>query len=108
MKYELMVEWLRNSLTNVEVMSSITNPEQFFFSLCVGRTVDELSISAPPTPYYHFYARVSCPLCVGRTVDELSISAPPTPYYYFYARVSCRVCIVPKCAKAMEYLSSWA
>ena len=79
-----------------------------FFSLCVGRTVDELSISAPPTPYYHFYARVSCPLCVGRTVDELSISPPPTPYYYFYARVSCRVCIVPKCAKAMEYLSSWA
>ena len=46
--------------------------------------------------------------CVGRTIDELSISAPPTPYYYFYARVSCRVCIVPKCAKAMGYLSSWA
>jgi len=42
--------------------------------------------------------------------------APPTVslifycilYYFLYARVSCRVCIVPKCAKAMEYLSSWA
>ena len=47
-------------------------------------------------------------LSVGRTIDELSISAPPTPYYFFYARVSCRVCIVPKGAKAMEYVSSWA
>ena len=40
--------------------------------------------------------------------DYLSISAPPTPYYFFHTRVSFRVCIVPKCSKAMEYLSSWA
>ena len=75
-----MVEWLRNSINNREVMSSI---------LCSNMT-----------PFFSF--------CVGRTIDELSISAPPTPYYFFYARVSCRECIVPKCAKAMEYLSSWA
>ena len=78
--YELMDEWLRNSLRDVEGTCWITSPNSnscFFLS-------------------------------VGRTIDELSISAPPTPYYFFYAHVSCRVCIVPKCAKAMEYLSSWA
>ena len=75
-----MVQWLRNPLFNMETMCSIKFPSmKLLFSLCVGRTI-----------------------------DYLSISAPPIPYYFFYARVSCRMCIVPKCAKAMEYLSFWA
>ena len=72
-----MAEWLRKCLINMEVMRSKTIPDM-------------------PLSF------------ISLSVALLSISAPPTPYYFFYARVSCRVCIVPKCAKAMEYLSSWA
>ena len=43
---------------------------------------------------------------ISLSVALLSVSAPPTPYYFFYARVSCRVCIVPKYSKTMEYLLS--